>query len=698
MRLSTKIYLATGAALLVGGLFFTANHLTSRLLADHGATLDTLGELERLEIALDEELFQGVFLLYTSFDPLHALLSAQRSELERLYLAVDEPAYAEAKAEVAHYAALVDRKEALILRFTTYNALIKNSSSHIPALSRRYLERFGSADTAYLSEIARITALVFQATKSFDDDLLVPLRESAERLAALTPSAEAAQFHHTFLAHTRVIADNFGPYHEALEAIRGLPNLRTLAEAKRLFLVAAEKNARDISHLSLMLSVLFVLCIGFIVFILIRLDREHKQLGTLHHQLNHAATTDPLTGLDNRFAFERAVNQAEHGTLFLLNLSQFGHINDLYGHAVGDQVLRAVADKLRARFAGTETMHLFRIGADEFGLYCHRMPEFRQEGVAEEVAALLEQAELQLGEHRIPLRVTIGLSTERPYLEKAHMALQEGKRGQRKVLSYSAALGLEARVAHNMHILDQIRRAIADDRVVPWFQPILNLSNGRIEKYECLMRIHNDAGEILRPDEFLVIAKEGGLYGELTRIMLDKCIARFRRTHYGFHLNLSINDILDPEVNRHLFARLTTHPEVARRLTLEILESEQVQNYAEVRDFIERVRAFGVSIAIDDFGAGYSNLSHVLHLAVDNLKVDGSLIRDLDRDPLAHALVETLMHMVTAANIRHITAEYVHNLQILEQVRRLGIHYAQGYHIGQPQPELVSVPFSDTDS
>jgi diguanylate cyclase (GGDEF)-like protein len=420
------------------------------------------------------------------------------------------------------------------------------------------------------------------------------------------------------------------------------------------------------------------------------MDREHKALALLHNRLRQSATTDRLTGLRNRFALERDVQRAgEQGTLLLLNIDGFGRFNDFYGTAIGDLLLKRIATELEENLGTRVGLRIYRLGAAEFGVLCDKSDCMNNTELAQEILTLFERRDFTIQEHVISLGITIGSSSEFPLLETAHLALKAVKAQRTKHLEYSSGLGLDQKIERNLYVLGQLRHAITTDRVLPYFQPIYNLHTDRIEQYECLMRVMDENGNLMMPNEFLPIAKEGRLYGELTRIMIEKSFMLFLDNDFGFHLNLSINDILDPQVKSLLFSRLEQHSDLGKRLTLELLESEQVDNYEVVADFIREAKSHGCRVAIDDFGAGYSNLSHILQLDIDNLKIDASLVKNIEHDHHAEVLVNSIIRLARQMSINVSTAEFVHNAAVLEKVRAMGIDYAQGYAIGKPRPELM---------
>lgn len=220
-----------------------------------------------------------------------------------------------------------------------------------------------------------------------------------------------------------------------------------------------------------------------------------------------------------------------------------------------------------------------------------------------------------------------------------------------------------------------------------YFQPIVDNRTGVVAKYECLVRLRAEDGAVLPPVAFLDIVKETPFYPALTKAVIDKSFQAFRDNGCEFSINLAVADILDQSVYEYIVAKLADEPGLARRLTFEILESAGVENDEEVHNFIRHIKGQGCRIAVDDFGAGYSNFAHILRLQVDTLKIDASLIKQLDSDSNAQPLVRTIVDFCRALNIQTV-AEFVHSAAVQQAVCALGIDYSQGYHLGKPEPGL----------
>ncbi|MFU8832786.1 MAG: EAL domain-containing protein [Wenzhouxiangella sp.] len=420
----------------------------------------------------------------------------------------------------------------------------------------------------------------------------------------------------------------------------------------------------------------------------------------------HFLHTDALTRLPNRETLLSDLGKANPGALLLVNIDAFEEINDFYGHQCGDHVISQLAVTLQ-RFIdehpGSSVRRLYRLPADELAIWIRERID--RQTLDEMTSALLASVNgltVSWMNHRIPLSVTVGVSTslqpnrtdepDAQLLASANIALKFARQHKLECQVYDPGQKTRESYEHNLVWANRLKNALAEGRFVPYFQPILDLKTGRIEKFECLARMIDEQGQPVSPSEFLSIAKKIRLYRYITRTMVQQCFSRFADNQYEFSLNLSCEDLLDPELMSFITNTLE-ESNMAPRVIFEILESEGIENYAEVRLFIDKVKRLGCRIAIDDFGTGYSNFEHLLRLDVDIIKIDGSLVQDLDSDPVALNVTRGI-HLFASGLGMQTVAEYVHSPAVIEKVRSLNIDFAQGYHVGEPSTTLNANPGS----
>ncbi len=403
---------------------------------------------------------------------------------------------------------------------------------------------------------------------------------------------------------------------------------------------------------------------------------------------------ESLTGLPNRKKLLEDIKEAEHAVLILINIDGFKEINDFYGHVIGDFVIKMAAERLQnAISSGTR---LYKLPSDEFAIL---ITQTRKAWEVQKEALNLSTRMCELpviyAEQEIYLQVTMGaargnnIQKSITLMVQADMALKKAKKQFKHYLLYHDSMEIRKEYETNLSMSKKLRIALENNGIIPYFQPIMNNLSGNIEKYECLVRMRDTNGEILTPDKFLGIARKSRQYLPITRIMIEKSFERFNHTSYDFSINLSQEDVRSTVNHQYIIHMLERHPELSKRVVFEFLESDSIDNYEQVQDFIKELRKYGARIAIDDFGTGYSNFEHILELKPDYLKLDASLIKNLHEDNNSRLIVETISEFAHKISLSTI-AEYVHCQEVMDVEKRLHIDFSQGFFIGKPSPDLRS--------
>ncbi|MDT8338726.1 MAG: bifunctional diguanylate cyclase/phosphodiesterase [Sulfurimonas sp.] len=394
---------------------------------------------------------------------------------------------------------------------------------------------------------------------------------------------------------------------------------------------------------------------------------------------------DTLTGLPNRFSMFNDIVETDDGALLIINIDDFKEINDFFGHIAGDIVLKKFSNRLKNMFKTNEFAKLKRLSGDEFALLFVQKPPLQEFiKIAHKLINDVEKMIFFNDNNEISIRVTVGGAYQIDGgLEKADIALKSAKKQQKSFLLYDENLNIEGQYKENMEWVKKLKRAIEHDMIVPYYQPIFDNITDKIASFECLVRLIDDEGKVISPYLFLNVAKKSRLYSTLTKIMIEKSCMHFENLEYDFSVNLSVEDILDADTVNYIKAKIIQH-NVANRIIFEILESEGIENYEEVSIFTQEMKKLGCRIAIDDFGSGYSNFEHLLKLNIDYIKIDGSLIENLDKDISAQLIVETIVDFAKRLNILTV-AEFVHNSDVYEKVKELNVNRTQGYFLSEPR-------------
>lgn len=416
--------------------------------------------------------------------------------------------------------------------------------------------------------------------------------------------------------------------------------------------------------------------------------------------------TDPLTHLPNRTRLIRDIQANPCPVLYLVNINDFSQINNFFGYPTGDAVLLKMADRLVRAFEATSAFRVYKLPADEFGILatiaetkvdCDEItqadvPWTYLESVAAGIVNAVEQdtSTILCGfdqEIRITLSVTVGAAValmvgKENLLTHADIALKTAQKEKLPYRFYREARETKGLYRKNLHWAEVIREAVDQQRVVPVYMPIVENATSRIARYEALVRLIDGSGRMLSPKAFLELSKVIRIYPRISRQMLAAVLSDMRQHQTTIAINLGAGDIADADLITYLEQTVQKNT-LGDRVVFEILESDCWEQYQVVNRFIERFKALGCAVAIDDFGSGYSNFSHVIQMKVDFIKIDASLIRELDRSASAGVVVRAIVRFAKELGILTV-AEGVENQPLFTAVKQLGIDFSQGYFWGKP--------------
>jgi len=407
-----------------------------------------------------------------------------------------------------------------------------------------------------------------------------------------------------------------------------------------------------------------------------------KEVAIRTQKLEEQASTDTLTGYGNRFKLNQDIQRSICPALALLNIDKFSQINDFYGHEKGDEVIKKLGDIISS-IIPKESCELYHLQGDEYVVFNQNIT---QESFLEKIEKLihyLKTSKVILNNEEIYVQVSTAISFEskEKILTTANMARELGKRDNKSFVIYSEDNSLDSEYQNNLLWVKKIKEGLIEDRFIPIFQPIINNHNTELEKYECLVRLQ-EHNKLLSPGEFLEISKKTKHYKDITKMMLRKIFEIFKFEEVGFSINLTIEDIMNEDIKEYIFELLQRY-KVGERVVFEIVESESIENFDAIQEFIEQIHEYGCKIAIDDFGTGYSNFEYLIKLKPNFIKIDGSLIKNIDINKEAELVVSTIVSFAKKMGIKTI-AEYVESKTVLQKVKELDIDYSQGYYFGQP--------------
>jgi len=400
---------------------------------------------------------------------------------------------------------------------------------------------------------------------------------------------------------------------------------------------------------------------------------------------------DKLTGYYNRYQLIEDLIRYKEPKLAIFDIDSFNEINALFGFIVGDYILIELGRRLED-FCMEMNYSLYKLPGDEYAALAsdeESLNDFVSK--CEKILLMIENKGIYFEKSEIITQISLGIATGKEnILSKADMAIKKAKSEKKHIEIYRDVHQIEGQIKSNLKWASSLNTALAKNQIIPFYQPIYNCKTDRIEKFESLIRLKKENGEIVSPFYFLKIAKKTRVYTKLLRIMLYKSLKYFSQLPFSFSINMSVDDIQNPLTTKFIEKHLL-HYDIAERVVFEITESDRIENFTEVSDFIKKFKNFGVKIAVDDFGTGYSNFEYLLKMDIDYIKIDGSLIKNIDKDDNAKLVVENIVEFAKKRNLSTI-GEFVHSKDVFVSAKAMGIDFLQGYYIGRPREEVIFSP------
>ncbi|MDF1878966.1 EAL domain-containing protein [Sulfurimonas sp. SAG-AH-194-C20] len=377
---------------------------------------------------------------------------------------------------------------------------------------------------------------------------------------------------------------------------------------------------------------------------------------------------------------------------FLINLDNFSNINSAYGYEVGDDVLCQVANYLN--MAKPQRAVLYRFSADKFVLIDERdLSKNEIISISESILSFFSQADILVENHlefKVSLSIGISSSVGLLNITQAETAISELRETRRHhYYIYNPDSEYVKSKERKVYWILRIKEAVANENIVPYFQPIINNHTGKIEKYECLARIKNE-NEIIPPYMFMDAARTTGNLSYVTKSLISQSFKKFAGTEYEFSINITGEDLLLDYLEFYLLKNVQKYNIDPSKVVLEMLEDITTLDKGTTLTQLNSLREQGFQIAIDDFGAENSNMSRLLELKPDYLKIDGAFIKNIVTDDNSAIIVESIVFLCKKSKIK-IIAEYIHNAEVQKKVKALGIDYSQGYYFGEPKPDLIEL-------
>jgi diguanylate cyclase (GGDEF)-like protein/PAS domain S-box-containing protein len=446
-------------------------------------------------------------------------------------------------------------------------------------------------------------------------------------------------------------------------------------------------------------------------------DREGRLLGTvvvfrdvsrerrLRRALSYQATHDALTGLINRREFEQRLHAAlaetrgevplQHALVYV-DLDQFKVVNDTCGHPAGDRLLKQVTSLLQTRIRTTDT--LARLGGDEFGILLQDCGLDQAMKIAEGVRQAIRDFRYDWLGQMLQIGASIGIvaidkatETVAEVMSAVDVACYAAKDGGRNRVHVYESDNVPTR-HKEMQWVSRLQRACDESRLEIYFQPIMPIgaNTDRQPHYELMLRMRDEQGRLVQPIEFIPAAERYNVMPSIDRWVVRKVISSVlgkgkSGEHATFAINLSGTTLSDEGFLDFLLAELAATEIRPGSLCFEITETAAIGSLSNVVYFMRELRERGVRFALDDFGSGLSSFSYLKTLPVEFLKIDGQFVENVVRDPVDRSMVEAICQVARAMGVRTI-AERVESEDVLEALARIGVDYAQGFFVAEPEP------------
>ena len=429
-------------------------------------------------------------------------------------------------------------------------------------------------------------------------------------------------------------------------------------------------------------------------------SRAHEAENRADQLIKH----DPLTGVTNQRGLLEILsaatdNNAERIYCFCIGLTHMTQINSLYGRHVGDNTLVRVANELSLAFVHSKQTQICRSSGNHF-IVTVINPETTLEDITKTIISTIKGLQITTTKSTSPLTIDIALGAavlpdhaDKPFelINNAEIAYAAAKRHAFDNFSlYAPELKIEQSEVETSY--QRVKSALAADRVVLYYQPIQTVHSQQTHHYEALVRMHDEDGTLIMPAEIIPVAEKFNIVTQIDykvmKLALEQLVLlNVNHPDIAISVNLSAKHIGDENLYELIQADMCRHNIDYANLIFEITETAALQNFAAAREFMNKLIRFGCRFALDDFGVGFTSFAQLRTLPVDIIKIDGMFIKELHTNSQDQVFVKAMTEVAHSLG-KKVVAEFVENEDILKLLNQFDVDYAQGYHIGRPDPVI----------
>jgi PAS domain S-box-containing protein len=381
------------------------------------------------------------------------------------------------------------------------------------------------------------------------------------------------------------------------------------------------------------------------------------------------------------------LQQHQESVLLLIKIEEFKYLEHSFTQKITKKLQKLFAQELLKRIpleCGFSKVYLLDNGEFAFVKnYTHLIDTEKVSHKIQNFQQRVNQEKIKIGIIDYTLSIIVSLAYGKNTLQNAKIGLKRLLENKEEFIIAQDFMDEVTRTSNKkLNQFNMLKQAIDNYNIISYFQPIINNQTKKVEKYESLVRLIDQEKNILTPQHFLEVAKEGKYYHTITIIVLNNSFRALFNSDIEIAINLSALDMEDKRIKNEFFSLAERYRTQAHRITIEMVEDEKIKNQKNTLEFIRKVRSYGIKVAIDDFGEGLSNFGRIQTYQPDYIKIDGSLIRNIENDEFSKNMIETIVFFAKKQNIKTV-AEYVENENIYNILTELGVDYSQGHYFSK---------------